>query len=84
MEKTFQIVKKIDWGFCVVEVGKLVITMTTKKDSTKEESIATQGGMAKRAKSGGGVNLLTRMVRPQKNVGKATILRFKAKSQVKL
>jgi hypothetical protein len=42
LEETFQIVKKIDWEFCVMEVGKLVITMTTKKDSMKEESIATQ------------------------------------------
>ncbi len=75
--------KKIDWGFCVVEVGKLVITMTTKKDSTKKESTSTQGGMAKRAESARGVNLLTRMVRPKKNVGKATILYLKAKSQVK-
>ncbi len=48
--------KKIDWGFCVVEVGKLVITMTTKKDSTKKESTSTQGGMVKRAESGQSTN----------------------------
>jgi hypothetical protein len=41
-------VQKIDQGFCVIKViNKLVITMTTYKDS-KEKPMAIQDGKAKR------------------------------------
>lgn len=44
LEEAFHIVEKLDWGFCVVEGGKFVITMTTQKDSKKEESMVTWSG----------------------------------------
>jgi len=33
LEQAFYIWEKVDLGFCVVDVGKLVVTMTTQKDS---------------------------------------------------
>jgi len=72
-------VKKIDWGFCVVEVGKLVITMTTKKDSTKKESTSTQGGMAKRAESARGGQSTNKDGKAQKKCGEGNNSLFESK-----
>jgi hypothetical protein len=54
LEEAFHIVEKIGQGFYVVEANKFVITVTTWKDSKKEESMVTKYGKAKRGQKGGG------------------------------